>query len=178
MEAFAGAPAEPEFVRFGPVRWVQATVSELPDERSPQALVERLTRAIDALRASAGEEIAVRLELRGPTPLARQLRTPEELLGIADDLTERSGALEIQLRAHGVRLPTDRDELRRAPTVLAQALALIERASRDDALLESLAPQPLARDCAPGRERSDYLRELLAGAPEDAVLRFLLSEDA
>ncbi len=177
VEARAGMPAEPEFVRFAPVRWVQAAVSELPDERSASALSERLARVIAQLRVTPGEEIAVRLELRGPTPLAGLLRSPEQLLGLADELSDRSGALELQLRANGVRVPTDLDALRRAPTLLAEALALIERASQDRALLESLAPAQLAADCAPGAERSAYLRDLLADAPEDAVLRFLIAEE-
>ncbi len=178
VEAEAGAPAEPEFVRFAPVRWVQASVSELPDESSSAALVERLARSIQQLRASAGEEIAVRLELRGRSPLARLLRSPEQLVGIADELRDRSGALEVELRTQGVRLPIDRDALRSSPTPLAEVLALIERVSRDAPLLESVAPAELAHDCAPGSERSAYLRELLAGAPEEAVLRFLDEEDA
>ena len=120
----------------------------------------------------------MRLELRGPTPLARLLRSPEQLLELADQLSERCGTLELQLRANGVRVPTDRDELRHAPTLLAEALALIERVSRDAALLESLAPAQLARDCAPGAERSAYLQELLAAHPGRALLRFLIAEDA
>jgi DNA repair exonuclease SbcCD nuclease subunit len=178
VEAHAGIPAEPDFVRFAPVRWVQAQVSSLPDERSASALSERLARGIEKLRASPAEEIAVRLELSGATPLAATLRAPERLIGLTDELRERCGVLELDLRAAGVRLPVDREDLRRAPTLLAETLALIERAERDPALLDGLAPARLARDVAPGPERSAYLRALLAGAADDAVLRFVVAEDA
>jgi DNA repair exonuclease SbcCD nuclease subunit len=178
VEAHAGSPAEPDFVRFAPVRWVQAEISSLPDERSASALTERLARAIDTLRATAAEEIAVRLELSGATPLAKVLRAPEQLLGVSEELRDRCGVLELELRAAGVRLPVDRDELRGAPTLLAEVLALIERAERDPALLEGLAPPKLARDIAAGPERLSYLRQLLAGAADEAALRFVAAEEA
>jgi hypothetical protein len=58
--------------------------------------------------------------------------------------------------------------------VLAAALALVERAEGDDALLEELAPEPLAG--APAGDpasRLAYLRELLRELPEELVERSL-----
>ncbi len=172
VEAHPGAAAEPEFVRFAPVRWLRDRVEDLPEEASATALLEHLAQRIDRLRAWPGEEVAVRLDLAGPTPLARALRLEEELSPLGEELAERSGALEVELRAAAVRLPGGREELAASPTVVGEALALIERARSDDALLAALEPERLARD--PGADpdaRLAYLRELLGDLPEELLLR-------
>lgn len=172
VEAHAGADAEPEFVRFAPVRWLRERIEDLPGQASAAALVEHLALRIERLRAWPGEEVVARLDLAGATPLARTLRSPEELESLASELTQRSGALEVELRAGALRLPGERAALRGSPTVVGEALALIERAGQDDALLAELAPQPLAGD--PGADpetRRAYLRDLLAELPEELVLR-------
>jgi DNA repair exonuclease SbcCD nuclease subunit len=172
VEAHAGADAEPEFVRFAPVRWLREKVEDLPAQPSATALVEHLARRIERLRAWPGEELVARLELAGATPLARSLRRPEELESLAQELALRAGAVEVELRPGALRLPGERPGLAGSPTVVGEALSLIERAGRDDALLAELAPEPLAG--APGAEpeaRLAYLRELLAELPEELALR-------
>ena len=169
VEALPGVAAEPQFVRFAPVRWEKAQIDQLADCASPRALVTQLAEAVGALGA-ASDELIVRIELSGETPLAPLLRKPEEREAIEQDLETTTGALEIQLRDAGVVRPIDRRELRESPSAVASALELIEQAAHDDALLEALAPDELAAAVDPS-ERVTYLRELLLDLSEELIER-------
>jgi DNA repair exonuclease SbcCD nuclease subunit len=169
VEAQPGVAAEPQFVRFAPVRWEKVRVDRLADCASPRALVTQLAEAVGALGA-AGDELIVRIELSGETPLAPLLRKPEEREAIEEDLETTTGALEIQLRDAGVIRPIDRRELRESPSAIARALELIEQATHDDALLEALAPDELAVAVDPG-EHVAYLRGLLSDLSEELIER-------
>jgi DNA repair exonuclease SbcCD nuclease subunit len=171
VEAHPRAAAEPTFVAFAPVRWERLAVDSLPDSNALAVLVEDLARRIDAIRGSASEELAVRIELSGTSPLARALRDEEERRQIAEDLMGRTGALEVQLRADGLSQPFDPDELRESPTVVAKALELIRAAEADPALLESLAPEDLATAVSAGEERRAYLATLLPGLSDELIQR-------
>jgi DNA repair exonuclease SbcCD nuclease subunit len=173
VEAHPGASSEPRFVRLGPVRWARLRVETLPADVSIAALAEALGRRIAAERESPSEELAVVVEISGETSLARRLRSVEERTALEDELAAGTGALEVQLRDEGLSLPVDRDLLRGSPSVIASTLDLVERAAHDDALLLSLAPEPLARGARDDAARLAHLRELLAGLPEDLVQRFL-----
>jgi hypothetical protein len=140
------------------------------------ALADHLAQRIESLRDSANEEIAVRLDLEGSTSFARTLHSADALNGLAAELAARSGALEVELRSERVRIPVDRDALRAAPTVLAQALEILDRAAVDERLLEELAPETLATAFLDDTERSAYLRELLRDLPEDLIERCLRDE--
>jgi DNA repair exonuclease SbcCD nuclease subunit len=176
VEARPGIPAEPEFIRFAPVRWERLRVDALPINRSAAVLVAHLAERIDAL-TSGSDELIVRVELAGETPLAQTLRSPRELESLERELERKTGALEIQLRNCGVVRPIDRSALRESPTATARALELIDRASEDDLLLEELAPRELATALDPSA-RIEYLRELLAGLPEELIERSLAAGDA
>jgi DNA repair exonuclease SbcCD nuclease subunit len=169
VEARAGVAAEPAFVCFAPVRWEKLQIDRLADCVSPRALVTQLAEAVGAISA-ASDELIVRIELSGETPLAPLLRKPEEREAIEEDLQTTTGALEIQLRDAGVVRPIDRRELRESPSAVARALELIEQAAHDDALLEALAPDELAAAVDPS-ERITYLRELLSDLPEELIER-------
>jgi hypothetical protein len=151
------------------VRWERLSAAVTPELGSLGALAGDLARRIERLPRAADEQLAVCIELEGESPLARELRSPEGLRSLAEDVALRSDALEIELRAGGLRTPFDRARLAADPSVLATALALIERAHTDDALLAELAPEELAHD--PGPEQLAYLRGLLAGLPEELILR-------
>ena len=172
VEAHAGTAAEPRFVRLGPVRWARLPI-ELAAGDSAAALVGALGRRIAQEREAPMEELAVVLELSGETLLAARLRGEDERLALEEDLAAGTGALEVQLRDAGLRPPVDRERLREAPSVLAEALRLLERAAEDDTLLLSLAPEALARALPGEAPRAEALRELLAGLEPELVQRFL-----
>ena len=176
VEARPGIPAEPEFVRFAPVRWERLRIDTLPESQSAAVLVAHLAERVDAL-ASGLDELIVRVELSGETPLAQTLRSTRELESLERELERKTGALEIQLRNCGVVRPIDRRSLRESPTAAARALELIDRASEDDLLLDELAPRELATSVDPST-RIEYLRALLADLPEELIERSLSTGDA
>jgi len=169
VEAQPGVAAEPQFVRFAPVRWETAQIDQLADCATPHALVARLAEAIGDFEAEA-DELVVRIELAGETPLAPQLRRREDREALAEELEATTGALEIQLRDAGVVRPIDRRELRESPSAVARALELIEQAAHDNALLEALAPDELAAAVDPS-DRISYLHELLSDLSEELIER-------
>ncbi len=141
---------------------------------TPAQLASRLAQRIAELRGGAGDELAVRVELGGETPLADTLRRRETLAALEEDVASHCGALEVQLRAANVTRPIDRQRLRDSPTLLAHALALIDRAGREPSLLAELAPAELARAVPEGdAARLDYLRELLVDLPDELIERSL-----
>ncbi len=178
VEAFTGARAEPAFVRFASVRWEQVEFGGLGAISSIAGLSDALARRIEELPRAGDETLALRVELAGETPLARRLRGSEELAQLAQSVAARTGVLELELRASGLRPPLDRARLRETPSVLAEALALIERAGADPALLTGLAPAELARTFDDDPARLAYLRELLAELPGELTLRCVDAEGA
>jgi DNA repair exonuclease SbcCD nuclease subunit len=169
VEARAGVAAQPQFVRFAPVRWEKLEIDQLADCASARGLVTQLAEAVGALGVDS-DELIVRIELSGQTVLAPLLRKPEEREAIEQDLQTTTGALEIQLRDAGVVRPIDRRELRESPSAVARALELIELAAQDNALLEALAPDELAAAIDPS-DRVPYLRELLSDLSEELIER-------
>jgi len=169
VEARAGLGAEPQFVRLAPVRWERARIDRIADCHTVRALVAKLAEAVEELGATS-DELIVRIELAGETPLAPVLRKPEEREAIAQDLEAKTRALEIQLHDAGVVRPIDRHQLRKSPSAIARALELIEQAAGDDELLESLAPDEFAAAVDP-IERIAYLRALLSDLPEELIER-------
>jgi DNA repair exonuclease SbcCD nuclease subunit len=178
IEAHPQAAAEPTFVCFAPVRWERLAVDASPDSSSPVALVDDLARRIDAIRGSPSEELAVRIELSGTSPLARALRDEGERRQIEEGLVESTGVLEVQLRANGLSQPFDPAALRESPTVVSKALELIEAAEGDPELLESLAPEDLATAVSAGEERCTHLATLLSGLSDELVQRSFAGDDA
>ncbi len=171
VEAHPGVPADPQFVRFAPVRWEHLRADDLPPSNAPAVLVAHLGERIEALR-SRSDELVVRVELAGETPMAPTLRNIGELKPLEEELADRTGVLEVQLRTEGLMRPVDRMVLRESPSAVARALQLIERAAQDDALLDEVAPESLAGNDDPD-ERRDYLRGLLSDLPEELIERSL-----
>jgi hypothetical protein len=153
-------------------------VDDLPDSSAAAVLVEDLARRIDAMRGTSADEIAVRIELTGASPLARTLRDEEERRQIEADLMGRTGAIEVQLRSAGLSLPFDPAVLRESPTVVSKALDLIEAAARNPARLESLVPEQLATSFATGEERRAYLASLLTGLADELIERSVAGDEA
>jgi DNA repair exonuclease SbcCD nuclease subunit len=177
VEAFAGASAQPGFVRFAPVRCEHVTVDLSPGLPSIDALATRLVELAAGLPREADEQLILRLELAGETPLARTLRKPDTQRALAEEVASRANLLEVELRAGAATLPLDRARLLASPSVLRDALALIESASSDDGLLAELAPAVLAGENGAQDGRLDYLRSLLAGLPEELIQRSVAADE-
>jgi DNA repair exonuclease SbcCD nuclease subunit len=117
VEAFPGGHAEPRFVPFAPVRWERVPVRVLPTVASIDALAGDLARRIQALPRSAGEQLALRLELEGETPLAGELRSEASLESLADGRRQRRARAPAQaedLAAHDRAATARRRQPRRS----------------------------------------------------------------
>lgn len=176
VEAHPGGFATPSFVPFAPVRWEQLEITDLEDLSSIGALADLLQECIEAERQKGGEELALRLILKGPTPLAARLKDAGERKQLEEHLIARGSALEVLLDTRAVRKPRDLEALTAAPTVLqavGDALAAIERG---DLRVRDLPLAPLANTPDEDAEET-YLKDLLIGLHEELIER-CLEEDA
>jgi DNA repair exonuclease SbcCD nuclease subunit len=176
VEAQAGVDASPCFVPFAPVVWERLENADLAEHATRDALARAFAAQIHAAQQAANAEIAVRIDLRGESPLSRVLKDSEECAQLEEELIERTGAVEVQLRDRGVFAPRDIAALRESPSVLGKALELVEAARAGAAGLESIAPHKLAGLEDEGTDRAAYLARLLEGIEDDLFNR-CLSED-
>jgi len=177
VEAQAGVDATPSFVPFAPVVWERLENADLVDLATREALARTFAAQIHEVQGTAGADVAVRIELRGETPLARVLKDPEECAQLEEELIERTGAIDVQLRDRGVHAPRDLATLRETPSVLAKALELVELAREGDSALDAIAPFQLAGLEDEEADRSAYLLRLLEGIEDDLFSHCLSEED-
>ena len=161
---------------FAPVVWERLENADLAEHATRDALARAFAAQIHAAQQAANAEIAVRIDLRGESPLSRVLKDSEECAQLEEELIERTGAVEVQLRDRGVFAPRDIAALRESPSVLGKALELVEAARAGAAGLESIAPHKLAGLEDEGTDRAAYLARLLEGIEDDLFNR-CLSED-
>jgi len=182
VELEAGEPVDPAFVPFAPVRWEHLLVEGLGGCATFSALLDHLVARVREAGAGGSEELALRLELTGPTPLAGDLRSADTRAELEEELLECAGVVEIQLRTQSTRRPRDLEDLRHTPSVLREALELCEAAAGDPALLASLEPEVLASfegtDAPDEDERRQHLAGLLEGLDEELLERCLGEEPA
>ena len=172
VELYPGEPARPEFVSFAPVLWDRVQVEDLGACVSAQDLLEHLTGVVQGrLAASAEHELIVVLDLVGTSRAAGALRDPDDRRAFEEEVAEATGVLEVQLRAERLRPLRDMAALRAVPSVVGQALELLELARSDPKVRLELAPEHLAgtEDEDPG----DYLGTLLDDLEEELLGRAL-----
>ncbi len=178
VEIDAAGRAEVEFVPLAPVRFERLRL----DDVAASGLAGLAGEAMVALEATQpgapGEELVVRLDLRGRSPLALALRDPEERSRSAEELALALGALSAELRCEHLRAPIELDLHRGQPHLLGAALDLARRAADDESLLDELAPPVLAgEDSNDPAARRAYVAGLLAELDE-TLAEALLTEAA
>jgi len=162
------------------VRWEKLAVGGLGEARTLGALVRPVAAAWERARsADPGEkdtEWMIVAELSGPSPLWRELREPEELEAIADDLVERLDVLGCEVRTAGVHPPARVEDHAGRHDALGAALRLCREVREGDERL-GLAETDLAGfDAERDGSADDYLRRLLEGAPEEILTRMLTAD--
>ena len=178
-----GDPARPlvEFREFAPVRWERLTVDTVGEATTLDEVAGAVVRAWERARAAdpggEGTEWIVAAELAGPSPIWRQLREPDELATVEDEVAQRLGVVgaEVRARIHpGVRV---REHLDRRD-VLGATLRFCRDAAGGDgefAVAETdLAGFDPERDGTVG----DYVRRLLAGGEAEILERMLVRKEA
>ena len=178
VEIDGAGRAEVEFVPLAPVRFERLRL----DDVGASGLAGLAGEAMVALEAThpgaAGEELVVRLELRGRSPLALALRDPEERNSSAEEIALALGALSVELRCEHLRPPLDLERHRGQPHLLGAALEIASRAATEETLLDELAPPVLAgEDSGDPAARREYLAGLL-GEIDETLAEALLAEAA
>jgi len=172
LELHPGEAARPEFVPLAPVVWDRTRVEDLGACTSAQELLEHLVQVTRSrVAAAGGHELVLVLDLAGTSRAAHLLRDAQDRRAFEEDVAEEAGALEVQLRAESLRPPRDLAAVRAVPSVVGQALELIELAREDPDVLAELAPEQLAG--LTDQEPVAYLRALLEGLPEELLTRAL-----
>ncbi len=161
------ADGEPqvEFRALAPIRWEELVLDELA-ECSGITDVRRLAAtAFDARREDSHvlpeQEWLVRVTLRGPCPIAAQLRDDDNRADLAEYLRDQLAVLDVEVRATGLHPPIDLDEYRGQAHLLGLALNILDRIQQDDRLLDHLAPSELAGSGDDAIDPREYLRSLL-----------------
>ena len=155
---------------LAPLEWQAVPVTD-PAGDSLDALVAGLAAVVPD---SAAPQRLVRIELTGTSPLAGELRGPENREELEGQLAARLGALDVEVRARELHRPMDLEALRSVPSPLAEALDLAERAAHDDELLDRLAPEALSPAAPQDPEAlRAYLRELLGDAQAELAERLV-----
>lgn len=175
----AGVEPSVEFHPLAPVRWDVVSLNGLGDATGVTGIVDRAVAAFARLRGEddvlPDQEWLLRVDLAGPSPLARTLRDPEAQSELAELLHDDLGVLDVDLRVHDLHPPVDVEAHRGQPHLLGQTLDLLASARSDNATLDAITPADLAGvDRADEGERRRHLRDLLDGldtAAAEALLR-------
>jgi len=178
VEVEKGAGASVEFRPLAPVRWEHLEVGGLEEVRSLDALSGAVRKGWSEARARdpglPGAEWILRVELRGPCPLHRQLGLEEERGTLEREIAARLDLLDVRIRLRGLHPPVDPGEHRERQDVLGESLRLLEELADDAELPARLRPEELAGNPA---DDDAYLRELLEGLDGEVAARMLPDPD-
>lgn len=163
-----------EFRPLAPVRWEELVLKNLDDVRTLDALTGRVEAAWSDARSEdpglPGTGWMLRIELRGPCPLHRELGLEEDRKALEGELSARLDLLDAEVRAGDVHPPVDPDDHRERQDALGEALRLLREVAEDDQALRDLRPDELA---AAPRDQTVYLRSLLDGLAGELTARML-----
>ncbi|MEZ6014549.1 MAG: metallophosphoesterase [Planctomycetota bacterium] len=179
VEVDAGEAPRVTPIELCALRFEALRLSELADVGHVEALAAHLGAALRRRTAGAGgeAELVLRVELTGASPLAAQLRRPEERAEAERALALELGLLDCELRVDELVGPYDREDFERTPSALREAQRLLATAASNDLQALELADVELSPAAPPmgDPERARYLRALLAGADEALFTRARLS---
>lgn len=174
VEISPGREPSPEFLPLAPVQWHWLEARCPREAVTLEALAAALAGACRQQVTFGGEaEHLVRLDISGQSPLARELADEENIAELSATLAGELGVAWLETRVRRVVRPVDPASFRGSPTVLGQALELLEQARTDTELRRRLGPAPAALGAA---DEDAYRRSLLDGAEEELAAR-LLPED-
>ncbi|MGE3164216.1 MAG: exonuclease SbcCD subunit D [Planctomycetota bacterium] len=186
----AGETPQISFVALAAVRWETVSIDGLEATREFSDLLTTLRSTVaEALRHRSDPDprdaISLRVALVGGCPLFRELRSPENLRflceelrrSLRDDGPELTGVVEfvdVELDAR-VNRPVDVNRLRERNDVLGEALRLVEALRSGATALPNIEAEELA-GATEGASSADYIRSLLTDADPFLAERLLLVE--
>lgn len=165
--------ADVEFHAFSSVRWETLQLKTLESIESIAEFQSEAIRAYESTDPTRDDELLLRLELSGRSPLARQLAETDEAEELTRILTEELGVRHLELRTTNLFPNIPVDKFRGETHVLGEVLDVLEQAKADDNLLKRLKPGDLIGFEEQPEDLPAYLRDLLAGMDIEAVSRFV-----
>ena len=169
-----------EFREFSRVRWEHLAVGDIGGANTLDELVAEVAGAWERARSDdpGGEdtEWMVAVDLAGPSPLWRQLRDPEELETVADEVAMRLGALGCEVRARKVHSPVRVADHAGRQDVLGAALRLCAAVRGGGERLDLSGTDLAGFDAERHGSVDAYLNRLLEGAAEEILTRMLAPE--
>lgn len=176
-----GDPSRPrvEFREMAPVRWEKLSVSGLAEAFTLEQLVQATVQAWQAAREAdpgGGAEWVLAVELEGSSPLWAELRRPDQVETLEDEVSQRLSVLEVEVRTNRLRPPVQVADHAERRDVLGAILRLATDVSEGAEDLgiseEELAGFSRERDGTLTR----YLQELVEGGAEEVAHRMLDAE--
>jgi DNA repair exonuclease SbcCD nuclease subunit len=166
------------FRPFHQIEWIDVDVEDLTETRDASSLERQVQDAYDKAVAgsSDSEHRIVRIVLSGATPLAAELVREEYVADLAGELKIRLGVLDLSVVCRDIMPPVDLEQYRNQQHVLGEVLQLIDEIAEDGALLEELAPVPIAAAEASSNDTEGYLQQLVAHLAPEAAARLLAEE--
>ena len=163
---------EPEFIPLSPLVWdhVELACPEnaCTDAELTAELAARLRQKIDL---DDGREHLVRVTLTGESSLADEINKPESLQDLEEIVQNETNITWLEIRPRSLVRPVDVESYVGSPTVLGEALELLERLSTDDELLDCITPKDLARSNT--EDVRHYLRGLANNMGREAASRLV-----
>ncbi len=172
-----GRSAQATFYPLSTVRWETAALDDLKEVSSSAELHRRVKERLARVTSDDTAEFLLRVVLRGPCPLHRELGQEDNLEALATEIEAEVGALYVEVDADAILRPVEVDDHRDSVSVLGTLLALIDEARSDDELARRLAEEELA--AVSEGEVADpvkYIRSLLVDLEEEAVARMVADD--
>ena len=171
-----GRVSEPEFIPLASVVWDLCEVQCPVGAQSLAALSAELGRELRrCIELDDGREHLVRMDLLGQSHLAAELGRADRLRELTDAVQNETGLAWLEIRPLSVARPMDLDRYGGSGSMLAEVRALLDRLKADDALLDRIRPEELARTDV--RDARQYLRSLLNRMDADAASLLVSDKD-
>ena len=179
-----GDPARPliEFREFAPVRWERLAVGTVGEARTLDDVVREVVRAWEEARAAApgdeGTEWVLTAELAGPSPIWRQLREPDELATVEDEVARTLGVVGAEVRAHRVHPKVRPEEHLERRDVLGATLRFCRDVAGGGGALPVAETDLAGFDPERDRTVGDYVRRVLHGGEAEILERMHVRKEA
>lgn len=163
------------------VRWDTLEVDRLDDVHTLDDLERSVQRAWEARRGDdpgSGVEWMARVVLTGPCPLWSELRRGEEVEMLGGELRKMLGAMDVTVLADSVHPIFPIEEHRARTDVLGEALRMVDRLGRGEAVLAVDANELAGAPSDDPAAIESYVRRLLTDAEGEVAARLLDDGDS
>ena len=167
-------PTQVVFRSFAPTRRIDLSLDQLEEVRTLRLLIQAARQVFrEVVQGEAVENRLLRIRLQGPCPLAGELVGKEQLDDLEETLADELNVLDVEVHSAQLTRPVDVSSYREEIPLIGEVLDVVEQATREDELLDELAPALLAAGPEEADQRRAYLRSLLHKLDREATARLL-----